>query len=538
MSRKYSKERRQRVSSKDSIAYSTKNGAIGKASLVQESSTSRSGHIVSGIRTLTIQNIVNSVLGFVFLTLLLRLLSPSEYGLFTSVSLVTGIGSSIAFFGLQYAATRFVAFTAHDENESRMVSRSIVVLSVIFASCATVVFVLLSPSISLYFTNGTDAAWVFAAAGAWLFSGTISGIFQGLVQGMKKYESLARILMIANLGMVLVTVIGLEQFNSIIVPIFAWVFYGAVISVWSLSITSKPLQVSNSSETSNQTLNQILKYSLPLGMAGILTVITGAGDPIVVGGFLSQAQLGEYFVAIAISGGLGVILFTPLNTAFFPETSSAARDPKKLSEGLRLALRYTLFALIPVSFALAGLSTQVIKLFSGSSPSYFAADFPLQLLSVFFLFVAMQGILTSLLLSTGKTTQVLIISAVTVVLDLGLSVVLVPSFGILGATASRILVDIAGFLVALYLTRNYLRGVADLKFQAKLFVTSFILYAVLSSLSSFVSDRISTIIPYSVIAGIILLLCVRGMKLLTEEDKKHLERMVPPSISRFLLALI
>jgi stage V sporulation protein B len=538
MSRKYSKERRQKPSSSDSLAHSTKNKTIVKASLVNESSTSRSAHIVSGIRTLTIQNIVNSVLGFVFLTLLLRLLSPSEYGLFTSVSLVTGIGSSIAFFGLQYAATRFVAFTAHDENESRMVSRSIVVLSVIFASCATVVFVLLSPTISLYFTDGTEAAWVFAAAGAWLFSGTISGIFQGLVQGMKKYESLAKILMISNLGMVLVTVIGLEQFNSIIVPIFAWVFYGAVISVWSLSITSKPLPVSNSSETSNQTLNQILKYSLPLGIAGILTVITGAGDPIIVGGFLSQAQLGEYFVAIAISGGLGVILFTPLNTAFFPETASVARDPKRLSEGLRLAFRYTLFALIPVSFALAGLSTQVIKLFSGSSPSYFAADFPLQLMSVFFLFVAMQGILTSLLLSTGKTIQVMLIAAVTVVLDLGLSVLLVPNFGLLGATTSRILVDIAGFLVALYLTRNYLRGVADLKFQAKLFITSIILFAVLSSLSTFISDRVLTLVPYSIIAGIILLLCARGMKLVTEEDKKHLERVIPPRISKLVLALI
>ena len=54
-------------------------------------------------------------------------------------------------------------------------------------------------------------------------------------------------------------------------------------------------------------------------------------------------------------------------------------------------------------------------------------------MSCFFLFIAMQGIPTSLLLSTGKTTQVMLIGIVTVVLDVALSLLLVPSFGLLGA---------------------------------------------------------------------------------------------------------
>ena len=61
----------------------------------------------------------------------------------------------------------------------------------------------------------------------------------------------------------------------------------------------------------------------------------------------------------------------------------------------------------------------------------------------------------------------MLIGIVTVVLDLTLSLSLVPSFGLLGATTSRILVDIAGFLIAVYLIRNYLAGVADVVFYAK-----------------------------------------------------------------------
>jgi O-antigen/teichoic acid export membrane protein len=498
----------------------------------------RARHIASGIRSLTIQNMVNSILGFAFLSMLLRLLSPSDYGLYSAALLVTTIGSSVAVFGLQFAATRFVAFMAHDEGESRFVSRAIVILSLVFASAATVVYVVLSPALSMYFTKSTADAWVFAASGAWLFSITISGIFQGLVQGMKKYQTLARILISANFATVGLTVLGLLEFHSVIVPIVAWVVYGAVITVWSLAITRKPLLVAAPSAASGRNLGQVLRYSIPLGIAGIVTVATGAADPIVVGGFMSQAQLGAYYAAIAISGGLGVMLFTPLNTAFFPESSSNADDPGKLTAGLRLAFRYTALALIPVSFALVGLSKQMIRLFSGGVTSYLVANPSLQMMSAFFLFVAMQGILTSLLLSTGKTTQVMLIGLVTVALDLVLSLLLVPSFGLLGAATSRTLVDVAGFLMAVYLTRSYLRGIADIGFQIKLMASSLVMLGVLFGMSKFISNRALTLVPYSIIGVAVLLVCARGLRLLTEEDKRYIEHFVPSRVGRVMRQLL
>jgi stage V sporulation protein B len=487
----------------------------------------RAKKIVSGVRSLTIQNIVNSVLSSVFLALLFRSLSPSDYGLYSALVLITTIGSSIASFGLQTAATRFVAFLAYDEKQSRAVSRIILIMSFAFSGASTLVLILMAPSLSLYFTKSTGAAWIFALSGAWLFSGTISGTFQGVVQGLKKYESLAKILMTAGTVMVCITVLGLLEFNNVIIPVIAWIIYGGVICFWSLSIIRKGGESGILTEARGQTAKQILRYSLPLGIAGIVTVATGVADPLVVGGILSEAQLGAYNAAIAISGGLGVIFFSPLNTAFFPETSSHAENLQKITNGLRLALRYSVLALIPVSFALAALSTQVMNLFTGGNSAYLVAAFPLQLMSIFFIFVAMQGIPTSVLLSTGKTTQVMLIGIATVVLDVVMSILTVPSFGLLGATTSRILVDVAGFLMALYLTRNYFRNVVDLGFYGKVILMSLIMFGVLFSLSQFVSDDVVTLIPYMAIGSAILITCVKSLNLLTEEDRRYLEHFVP-----------
>ena len=98
--------------------------------------------------------------------------------------------------------------------------------------------------------------------------------------------------MSAGTVMVCITVLGLMEFNSVIVPIVAWVVYGGVICFWSLSITRKGVNTESSTRSDAKTVKQILKYSIPLGIAGIVTVATGAADPMVVGGILNEAQLG------------------------------------------------------------------------------------------------------------------------------------------------------------------------------------------------------------------------------------------------------
>lgn len=356
---------------------------------------------------------------------------------------------------------------------------------------------------------------------------------------MKKYESLAKILMSAGTVMVCLTVAGLLIFNSVIIPIIAWVIYGGVICFWSLAVTRKTGgKAVYSKMTDGQSIKKVLKYSIPLGIAGIVTVATGAADPMVVGGLMSTAQLGAYNAAIAISGGLGVVFFSPLNTAFFPETSSVADDHAKLTNGLRLAMRYSVLALIPVSFGMAAMSTQMINLFTGGGSSYLVANLSLQMMSVFFIFVAMQGIPTSLLLSTGKTTQVMLIGIATVVLDVALSELMVPNFGLLGAATSRVLVDIAGFLMAVYLTKKYFHDVIDVGFYAKVILMSAIVFGVLSFLSTYISNSTLTLLPYSLVGAGVLMACIRGFGILTEEDLRYLEHFVPGKLSKVVQLLV
>ena len=141
---------------------------------------------------------------------------------------------------------------------------------------------------------------------------------------MKRYESLAKMLLTARFATVCLTLLGLFEFHSVIVPIFAWVFYSSVICFWSLAIARKgPLLPSSTWMTTGisekrQTFKHVLNYSVPLGVAGIVGVATGAADPIVVGGLLNQTQLGAYNAAITISGVLGSVIYWAAQYCFLP----------------------------------------------------------------------------------------------------------------------------------------------------------------------------------------------------------------------------
>ena len=150
----------------------------------------------------------------------------------------------------------------------------------------------------------------------------------------------------------------------------------------------------------------ILKYASPLGTAAIITVIASSADLVVVGGYLNSVSLGVYNAAVIISSILGALFVAPLTTALLPEISSSNSE-SDISNGLRLAFRFTVLLVLPASMLVAALSNQLIEFFSGGG-AYLAGSFSLELIALFYLFVALQTILVVLFMAIGKTVHAMI----------------------------------------------------------------------------------------------------------------------------------
>lgn len=493
------------------------------------SDNDRVRNIAQGMGWLAIQNLATSFLGFLFLAALLRLLPPVQFGIYSAILVSTGVASSFASFGLNQAIVRFVSsIRQKNETLSWVAARRILYLALVFTVVVTVVYSAATPYLSIYFTKSESWAWVFFLSGLYLFLSSITNICQGIIQGLKKYALLARMLFISRMVMVIFGIGTLFFYRNISVAIIAWIIFSSIIAAWTFAITGRNLIGAKGTFQ----YSEVLKYSYPIGIAAIVAVFASSADLIVVGGYLNALSLGVYNAAIMISSILSAVLIGPLTTTFLPEISSTT-SVAEISNGLRLALRFIVLIVLPASLFVAAVPNQLIVLFSGGG-GYLIGNSSLELIAVFYLFLAIQTVFVVLFQAIGKTMYVLLIGLATVATDVSVSILLVPRLGLLGAASAKISVGLVGALLGFYLARNYLQKLDHASFYLKCLITAVIPLIPTLALSHYLSIRTITLVPYAIVYSAAFIACLKIFNLLSDEDKAFISHIVPRFMQRLV----
>jgi O-antigen/teichoic acid export membrane protein len=485
-------------------------------------SEDRAKNITRGVASLAAQNIGTSILAYILLAFLTRLLGAT-FGIYYAVLTVVGIAGAVSVFGFSAASTRYVAYLRQsDVSKSWAAARSTLVLSLVFSVVVTAAYSFLTPYFSLYFTQSTQWTSVFLLGGLWLFSLSLSTVVQGIIQGLKRYLFLAKILFVSRFVMVgFSIVVLLFVYDNVAIPVIAWAIYYSLVIVFSFRIVFRGL---GTAKKQRYPYSDIIKYSLPLGVAAIIQTVASTADPLVVGGYLGTFSLGVYGVILSISSVLGVVLLGPLTTTFFPEASSASGT--EMSNAFRLAMRFVMLSTLPASFMIAALAPQLITLFAGKA-SYLVGVGPLDIIAFLYVFAALYSVAVFLLQAVGKTTQVLVAGAVTAAVDVGLSLLLVPMFGLDGAAVSRVAVALIGTFVGLYYSRKYLGSFDSAKFYLKCLVCAVVPFSASYVLTTYVSSGLLTLVPYGIISILLFIACLKGLRVLTEQDKGFISHLLP-----------
>lgn len=170
--------------------------------------------------------------------------------------------------------------------------------------------------------------------------------------------------------------------------------------------------------------------------------------PVDVGYFSSAMRLAEALNLVAD----GVML------AVFPILARlAATNHDALLDISRVAAKVLAAVLLAVALALSELAPDVLAILFGEP--FRAAGPALVLLTWFALLASLGTLYTNLLVALGRQRVLFGLNAVSAVLQVGLQLVLVSSFGLLGAAAGAVLASVANHM-ALYLlpgTREWIR---------------------------------------------------------------------------------
>lgn len=378
-----------------------------------------------------------SLVTFIINIFIVRLLGPTEYGMFPLILAIAGTISMPMLLGFDMSAIHFLARGVDKRKVIGTSSLSVVFLSLLFAS----IYTIFSNPLSGLF-KAEEFIFIYAIIYALAY---VSFTFTvAIYKGLMRMKLAACISLISNCALAIVALIGLFVLKeySVLTPFSAHVLGNAVIGVFAIFSFSRFVF-----DFSARWLKQLARFAIASFGTKSLIILLKNVPLLLVNAFLGVSSLGVYAAYEFASRAVSHKLYTVFLGAFFP-TVSKNKDKLKI---FRMINKVSLIGAV-VLFAVNFVAVSLLILVAGEKyPYYFA-------LASAFALNAVLGVLYRvdlwLLSSTGARGAAIAGKAMLVILVLNvlLSLALIPTFELYGAVLSSIITHV--LLIVFFKLKN------------------------------------------------------------------------------------
>jgi len=396
---------------------------------------------------------------WLYYVILGRYLAPSEYGLFFIALGVASFALYAAQLGLHHAVSRFTPYYAGQKKYGK-------VRQVVSASMKAVLVSSLASMILLIALRGRIADFygepllspllvVFA------LSIPLMAYFMVLTEflrGLKQVIAQQSYILGLNIVKIAAT---LALFVYVAASVEAAVdayFMAAAVGVIAVALASlkrlRAFKVDRVRDRVNA--RKLLRFGLPLFLAGSLDMVFGWTDSLVLGAYRPTAEVGLYGAALTVGRIMPLVAasFTVMSVPILSEYYGRKKleDFRALT---RLVAKLSFTFTFPAFLLYLALPGRVISL--AFSTQYAGGAHALVILALGFLAISLASIYRDALLSAGATGTLLKISSVATLLNLALNLILIPEYGMLGAAAATTTAIIVAQLLNIYYGRKVLK---------------------------------------------------------------------------------
>lgn len=397
-------------------------------------------------------------ISYVLQLVLGRLLGPTAYGLYAvgwNLLLIIGLLASL---GLEHGVIRFgVDLAKEDGRRLRRVTARSLEIAALAGAVAAVGLWLLSPWLAESVFDKPELRSVLGImAAALLFMPALRVAAAGLRGALRMVPNvIAEDLVQPLVNLVLFLVfwtLGWHLLGAVVATDISFAV-ALLVALFFLArlwrSRSEPLE-----EFEVVGSRELMLFSLPAAMAGLLALVTMWIDRLLVAYFLSAADTGVYQAASQVAF-IFILILNSFNGIFAPLISGhfAAGRKEELNDLYKVSTKWGLYLALPVFLVIMVAPDEVLGVLLDSR--YVAGALPLVVLSIAQLVNLATGAVGFILVMGGRQNSWLVLSGVALALNVGASLVLIPRHGLMGAAVAALL-SIAGlFGSALLLVRRW-----------------------------------------------------------------------------------
>jgi stage V sporulation protein B len=415
-------------------------------------------NITVGSYFLIIDQIINYGLGFVFWFMLAKLVTPETLG---QVLVVTASATAVLGFtgyGSQITTSKYIAeYNAREmPNVSKKIFSMGLKIGLIVSATAAIIFFLLSNLLANSFYHDSSLIpLIIVAMVIFLPSQTILACINGAFQGMQKMKYTAVADAVFQVSKILISLVliflGFGSFG-----IISGLALGSLITASiGLKLVRKllldnPLKKKEEEDLPN--LRHVMRFSALNYLSVGISILSLQICYMLLGSqhnFSSVAVFGISALISAIVGGVT----ESVGRAILPTTSERreGHNEQDLSVAVNSAFR---LSIVLSGFIYIVLLIAPVQILSLLSKEYAAASQVLGILVLTAIGNSLTTFIYFMLNGMGKPQWVARIAIISSSMEIGLAFLLVPYFGIWGASIALLIGTLAGDFLAVYYTRN------------------------------------------------------------------------------------
>jgi O-antigen/teichoic acid export membrane protein len=393
---------------------------------------------------LALADVAGKVMVFFFYVLAARHLGVEKYGVLSFALAFTTMLGVLTDLGLGTIATREIA---RNPGQAQSQFSSALTIRLVASALVAVIVVAL---VNLLGYPGTTVRVVYICS-VCVVTNAVTSLFCAVFQGFERMGLLA----LNRISQTAVLVVGafLLLHGPAVTERYAVLYVvAAVVSVLLAGINAAPRLVRLKLSFDVGHWWRLLRASTPIGLATVFTMFYYWVGTTMLSKMAGDAAVGSYSAAYRVANGLAFVGFA-FSGAVYPLFSRlVASSSERLARALELSVKYMVMLALPVAAFGTVFATSVVLLLYGRV--YYGAVPVLRLLVWWGAFASVNSLLSNYLISRGRSGVVTAQTGVSLAVNLGLNLVLIPVLGGLGAALSIVASETIGLV---YLAASHSR---------------------------------------------------------------------------------
>ncbi len=399
--------------------------------------------------------VASSIAHFILRIVIGKELGPEGLGVYTLVFTVYLFGMQFAAFGIGSALTKYVAEFIDDTTNIRNYVSSGMTSSIITGIFMGAILFFLAPFIAISFFKVPELVGLIQITSFSFPFIAIQKAVLGTLNGFRKMSIFTSLNIIQNFSIVIVSIVLVQAFNGgIIGAVIGFIGPTILVGIFSPILIRDSFGLNTSFwHMGALRATTVFGFYVVLGNSiGFLNTQIGC---ILIGHYLNTIEVGIYSVASLFAQTLTLIP-SAVQRVTAPITSTMYC--KGEIEGVRKVLASSMKKSFIISTGLAALiiifgQYLILLLFS---EEFLLAYTPLLILLVGYTIFAPLMAVGATLSSIGKVHIPFRISAICAILNIFLSILLIPQFGINGAAIATTVTLVVNFGLTMLIIKKYL----------------------------------------------------------------------------------